>query len=123
MKKFSKVKSPEELDFYSIYLNEDGEKEIQIHGYTYYGDHWIFSDIGWFTQRLEDFVNDMKEDSDYINNCYSEAKQYEEDLSSRRMVNLINSYFDGEKPDYYLQFSDITMETPCGNYANQVLMS
>lgn len=119
MKQFLKVKSPRSLDFYSIYLNDKGEKEIHVYGYTYFGDNWVVADVCWFIQRLTDFVNDMKNDADHINNCYSELKQYEKDCSFDETVERINSYFEGNGADYYLQFADITTETPCGNYVNE----
>lgn len=114
-----KVTNAKELDFYSIYVNSRGEKEIHVYGYSYYGDNWIMADACFFILKLADFIEGVNDSEDYVNNMYSEVKQYEEDFSEEETVEHINSYFDGSPADYYLPFSEIIMETPCGNYVNQ----
>ena len=115
MEKFNKATEPEELDFYSIYKRNE-KKEIHVFGYTYYGDKWNSLEVCWFIEELADFIKHLQNDEEYVNTMYSELKQYQQDFSDEETVNCINHYFDGEPADYRLPFSEITMETPCGNY-------
>jgi hypothetical protein len=58
----------------------------------------------------------MKESEDYVNELYTESREYEEDVTDEQCVNAINYFFDGEPADYYLHFEDVTIDTPVGNY-------
>ena len=116
MKKFEKVTSPEEYDFYSIERDYKGEKQIHVFGFTYFGDHWISAESCWFIEPLSEFVEHVKENENYVNEMYGEFKQYQYDLSEEEATDCINKYFDGKCADYILPFTEITMETPCGNY-------
>ena len=116
MEKFKPVTKPCSLDFYSIF-EEDGVKYIHVHGYTYGSDgYWANMECCWFIERLDDFIAHTKENEDYADEVYSDLKQYQGDHTAEEIVDIINHYFDGNCADAFLDFSEITMDTPCGNY-------
>lgn len=130
MEKFEKVTKPLELDFYSI-SEVDGIKVIHIFGYSYKSDsmefvskqnpdgvYWANMECCWFIEPLEEFIQNLRADYNYVNDAYCEVKQYQSDNNDEQMVNIINHYFDGKPADAYLAFEEITMDTPCGNYVN-----
>lgn len=114
---FIQILHPEELDLYSIDDDGKGGKEIHISGYTYHSDdHWEYTDVCWFIEPLEEFVQHVKEDSSYAETEMSEYKQYFYDRTEEEIVDIVNHYFDGSPPDRRLSYSEITLDTPCGNY-------
>ena len=130
MEKFEKVTKPLELDFYSI-SEVDGIKVIHIFGYSYKSDsmefvskqnpngvYWANMECCWFIEPLEEFIQNLRADYNYVSDSYCEVKQYQSDNNDEQMVNIINHYFDGKPADFYLPFEEITMDTPCGNYVN-----
>lgn len=121
MKKFQKLTSPMMLDFYSIY-EQNGEKMIHVLGYSYESDcYWASVEICGFDMPLSEFIKGVHgESEDYINCIYMECKQYEDDIKDPQefLDKVINTYFDGQPADYYLQFEEVTEDTPCGNYVN-----
>lgn len=119
MEKFKKVTKPERFDFYCIELDKNGKKQIHILGYIYpndSNDFWELLEPCWFIIPLEEFIKNLKENEDYVNEQYSEYNQYITDMTEEEMVRTINNFFDGNPPEYYLGFSEITMDTPCGDY-------
>ncbi len=123
MKKFEILTQPEELDFFRIY-EEDGIKHIHIFGYVYENEsdgYWASMECSGFIEQLSEFVEhyqNYKTDSgcDYTDEAYCECSQNQEDYTAEKMTEIINSYFDGQPADFYLDFKDITIDTPCGNY-------
>ena len=118
MKKYSKVTEPKELDFFSIEEDGKGGKQIHCLGYTYYGDEWHNIEVCWFIEPLKEFIAHVAENEDYYNEQLSEYKQYESDNTEEEIVAICNEYYDGKEPDYYLDFTEISEDTPCGNYVS-----
>ena len=125
---FIPLTTPQELDFFTIY-EQDGIKYIHIFGYSYKSDsneyvsesnpdgiYWANMECCWFIEPLADFITNLKENENYVDDTYCELNQYQGDLTAEEMTNTINSYFDGSPADAYLGFEKITMDTPCGNY-------
>ena len=110
MVKFDK---PKEIEFFSI---EGNPKTIHIEGYTYYGDNWAYADVCGFIVPLDEFVQNMKDDPDYVADLESECKQYQEEKTDKEVLDIINTYFGGLPADRILSFEEITNDTPCGNY-------
>ena len=129
MNKFKKVTKPIALDFYTIYMM-DGVKYIHVFGYTYKSDsleyvseenpngvYWANMMCCGFSEPLSEFVTKYKEETgNHVDDTYCECKQYQGDYDEEGIINIINHYFDGKPADYYLPFSEITEDTPCGNY-------
>lgn len=131
MEKFEKVTKPLELDFYSI-SEVDGIKVIHIFGYSYKSDsmefvseknpngvYWANMECRWFIEPLEEFIQNLRADYNYVNDAYCECRQSQSDNSDKQMVYIINHYFNGKPADFYLSFEEITMDTPCGNYVQK----
>ena len=129
MEKFSKVTEPVELDFFSIFKDENGRKMIHIFGYTYEsssmeyvteqnpnGTYWANMECSWFIIPLALFIKCYNENEDYVDETYSDLNQYQGDYNEEEMVNIINHYFDGKPASHYLPFGELTEDTPCGNY-------
>lgn len=130
MKKFKPVSKPIEGDFYSIYEN-NGVKYIHINGYTYKSDseefvseknpdgiYWASMECCWFLEPLAEFIQNLRFNYNYVDDTYCELKQYQGDYTEEEMTDIINGYFNGECPDGYLAFEELTEDTPCGNYIN-----
>jgi hypothetical protein len=124
MEKFNKVTEPTELEFFSIDPDGNGGKEIHIGGYVYASDTdfgeglWRNVEFSFCIVPLDEFIKNYAEDEDgeYINNIEGEIKQYIGDHTDEEIVEIINSYFDGNPADYTLTYGEITEDTPCGNY-------
>lgn len=119
MTKFEKVSEPMEMDFYSIEMNDRGEKQIHISGFTEKGDEWRCIDVCWFIEPLEKFIKHVSELKDHVGIEYATHTQYQKDyLEKGGIVRTINEYFDGKPADYILSFPEITIDSPCGNYVS-----
>jgi hypothetical protein len=123
MEKFEKVSDPMEMEFFSIESDGKGGKQIHIGGYTYQSDTdfgeglWRNVEFSFCIVPLDEFIKNYAEDEDYINNLESEVKQYIGDHTDGEIVEIINNYFNGSPADCMLEYGEITMNTPCGNYA------
>lgn len=130
MRKFEPVAKPIEGDFYTI-LEDMGVKYIHINGYTYEssnydykseknpdGIYWANLEVSWFIFPLAEFIANLKENENFVDDTYCELNQYQGDLTEEEMIDTINHYFDGHGADAYLSFGELTMDTPCGNYIN-----
>lgn len=117
MEKFTKMSEPVELINYTIYLTPSGVKGIQIIGHCYKRDYdWcVVSYIG-IDLPLPEFILNYKLNKDsYVNELMESAKKYEEYTSDNEMLRTINKYYGGEYT-YFMPFSEITPDTPYGNY-------
>lgn len=140
MKPFTPIIKPEELDFFSIY-EDKGVKYIHIWGYTYKSDsiefitednpdgiYWANMECCWFIEPLTEFIAHLNENESYVDETYCELKQYQGDYTEEKIVEVINHYFrdivfsvgypakNEGLPDAYLDWGEITMDTPCGDY-------
>ena len=118
MTRFKPVRQPEALDFYAVETDDQGQKHIQLLGYTYEGDNWKTIDVRGVCLPLSEFVEGMEQSEDYVQSLLEQSREYERDVTDERCVAAINHFFDGEPADYRLRFEDVTIDTPVGNYIN-----
>lgn len=116
MKKYSKVTSAKELDFFTIESDGNGGLQIHILGYTSLGDDWKYDEVCFCTVPLAEFVKGVSESDDYVSILMGECKQYESDCSEEEICKTINEYFGGSAPSAYVDYDEITEDFPCGNY-------
>lgn len=121
MEKFNGVTEPTELEFYSIEEDGQGGKQVHLLGYTYGSEDngdgaWRGLEPCGILVPLDEFIKGVATEDDYTDRLICEAKQYEGDYTDEGIMDYINHYFDGKPADYRLHYSDITMDTPCGNY-------
>ena len=120
MKKFTPVTKPVEVEFFSIYTKNDGAKYIHLLGYTYESDdYWANMEACGLELTLAEFIADSQKHenpADYVNELYEQCKQYQGDYTPEELVDVINQYYDGHNPDGYLGYSELTLDTPDGNY-------
>lgn len=124
--KFTPVTAPEDVDLYTIY-EEDGEKRIEFRGYFYDGEEgfdeyndgrtWRLQEFKRFDVPLEEFLEGYAENDNYVVEEGQNYQQYIGGLTPEEAAEYLNTYFCGEGPDGYLGYDEITMDTPCGNYA------
>jgi len=123
MEKFNGVTEPAELEFYSIENGKTG-KNIHLMGYTYDSEcdngqgTWRLLEPCFVIVPIAEFIEGVKSSEGYTDNLISEAKQYIEDMDEQGVVECINEYFNGKPADYRLHYSEITIDTPCGNYVS-----
>lgn len=115
------VSEPEEMEFYSIEPDGKGGKQIHILGYTYASDnntkdYWRVAEGTFMIFPLQEFIDNLKQDEDHVNNLWCDAKQYEGDYTDEQVVDIINHYFNGHTANRRLHYSEITIDTPCGDY-------
>lgn len=133
MTPFKPITKPVEVDFYEIF-KVAGVKLIHIFGYSYPssnydyvsennpdGTYWASTECVGIVKPLTDFVSQLTENEDYVNDLFDGSKQYQGDLTAEEMVRAINSYFNGHGADAYLDYAEITEDTPCGNYITKPL--
>ena len=141
MTPFKPISRPISADFFSI-IEHGGEKCIHIHGYTYEsssnecvtadnpdGVYWANMEACGILLPLSKFLKEFKARSEngieYVNQLYEQCKQYQGDYTSERIVEVINHYYrdivfpalrSEGNPEAYLDFGEITEDTPCGQY-------
>ena len=113
---------PREAEFFSIEPDGNGGKQIHVFGYCYCtGDDdeeesWRNVEYTFFIEPLQDFIDRLQKNEDYVDTSACDVKQYIGDYSGEGIVNIINHYFDGHTANAELHYSEITMDTPCGDY-------
>ena len=112
---------PHEVEFYSIEDDGQGGKQIHIFGYSYCGTDdgdgpWRNVEYTGFIEPLQEFIGHLKADEDYVDNTAANLNQYIGDYTDEGMRDIMNSYFNGHRADRLLNYSEITMDTPCGDY-------
>ena len=116
--KFEPVSKPEAVDLYTIENDGSGRKKISILGFTYHGDNWKTIDVSGICLPLDEFIEGITKNEDYVNSLYEGCREYEEDVTDDQCVNAINHFFGGKPADYRLLFDNVTNDTPVGNYIN-----
>ena len=113
----SRLEKHEADDFYHIY-EYNGIKYIQVEGYFYlsedYGDGpWRFESYSYFDLPLSEFIEKMKDDNWY--NIHQEGlNHYVQDMTEKEAVEEFGQF--NEKGYKILSYTQLTMETKCGNY-------
>lgn len=115
------VTEPKEMEFFSIEDDGKGGKQIHILGYTYASDndtedYWRVAEGTFIIIPLQEFIDNLKQNEDYVSDLWCDAKQYEGDHTDEQVVDIINHYFNGETANDVLHYSEITIDTPCGDY-------
>ena len=97
------------------------------------GDYWANMEARYLEIPLDEFIREYEalgeNGNDYVNELYEQARQYQDDYSPEEILDIINHYYgwgevvDGEyhrvsegNPDAFLYYSEVTMDTPDGNY-------
>ena len=118
------VTEPKEVEFYSIEPDGQGGKQIHVWGYCYTeGDDqgegpWRNVEYTGFIEPLSEFIEHLKQNENYVDNHASELTQYIGDYYDEGIVDIINHYFNGYTADRELYYSEITIDTPCGDYVS-----
>jgi hypothetical protein len=105
--------------FYSIELNEDGNKIVHMSGNVYWNDVdetetnyrcalWVFFYIT--LDELKDAI-----EKHWLFEYLCENVKYEEDITEAEAIDACKNYFDGD-PGVHMSLKCINTETPCGNY-------
>lgn len=117
-----RVTEPEEMEFYSIEPDGQGGKQIHVWGYCYTeGDDqgegpWRNVEYTGFIEPLQEFIDHLRENENYVDDTAADVKQYIGDYTDDGMVDVINHYFCGHTANRRLHYSEITIDTPCGDY-------
>ena len=116
------VTEPKEAEFFSIENDGQGGKQIHVWGYTYTegednGDGpWRNVEYTGFIEPLQEFIDHLQANENYVDNHASELTQYIGDYQDEGIVEILNGYFNGEPANALLHYSEITIDTPCGDY-------
>lgn len=121
-KRLQEVTEPREAEFFSIEPDGQGGKQIHIFGYCYStGDDdeeepWRNVEYTFFIEPLEEFIEHLKANENYVDETAGDVKQYIGDYADDGIVDIINHYFNGHTADAVLHYSEIAIDTPCGDY-------
>ena len=108
--------------FYSLEKDDKGNQRIHLSGNVYYND----SDGGKFPFRIAEWVGfemevtqakEMLSENEFFNffDFVSESVKYLDDLTEQGAKEMCKTYFNGTSGTE-LHISDITEDTPCGDY-------
>ena len=104
----------------NIYHPESADSKcVHIHGYIYKNDEgWSLVECIFLTVPLTEFIKNYSErGGDYIDELYEGAKQCQNDpYNDAQTVDIINRFYNGKPATAKLEFSELTTETPLGNY-------
>lgn len=116
------VTEPKEVEFFSIEDDGHGGKQIHVWGYTYtegddQGDGpWRNVEYTGFIEPLQEFIDHLNAEENYVDNHASLLTQYISDHTDEEIVDIINFYFCEHTANDVLRYSEITIDTPCGDY-------
>lgn len=116
------VTEPKEVEFFSIEDDGHGGKQIHVWGYTYtegddQGDGpWRNVEYTGFIEPLQEFIEHLQANENYVDNHASLLTQYIGDHTDEEIVDIINFYFCEHTANDVLHYSEITIDTPCGDY-------
>ena len=111
-----KVTEPEAMEFYSIEPDGQGGKQIHVWGYCYTEGPWRNVEYTGFIEPLQEFIDHLKQNENYVDDTAADVKQYIGDYTDEGMADIINHYFCGHTANRRLHYSEITIDTPCGDY-------
>lgn len=105
--------------FYSVELNEDGDKVVHMSGNIFLNDVdetetnyrcalWVF--LYMSLEKLKDAI-----EKNWLFDYLCENVRYEDDITEAEAVYGCEHYFDGES-GMHMPIMHINEETPCGNY-------
>lgn len=115
------ITEPREVELYSIEPDGKGGKQIHIFAFTYASDndtedYWRLAEGTFIIVPLQEFIDNLKADVYYVGRLWCDTKQYEGDRTESQIVDAINHYFNGKTANAELAYSEITIDTPCGDY-------
>ena len=119
IKPFERTIEPFEGDFFSIEEDENGRKQIHIDGSNWKSDdEWRHSEYVFLIVPLDEFIpNVAARGIEYVDELFEGAKTGILEHTGPEIIQMMNHYFNGERPDGFLDYCDISMDTPVGNYA------
>lgn len=105
--------------FYSVELDEDGNKVVHMSGNIYWNDAdetetsyrcalWVFLYIS--LEELRDAIENR-----WLFQYLYENVKYEESITETEAIDGCKNYFDGES-GAHMKLMCVNEETPCGNY-------
>jgi len=117
---FGRPKEPFEGDFY--YIEEvDGKKQIHINGSLWKSDdEWRHSEYVFLIVPLDEFIACYAErGNEYVDELFEGAKTSIQELTETDALKMMSRYFNNWYPDGMLDYSQIRLDTPVGNYATK----
>ena len=109
-----------ERDFYSVWTDAQGIKNITICGYFFSrdGGEWSSVEAVGIRMSLAEFVQEYaSRGTEYTEELLQAARQYQEDYSSfDEAVTAYKEYFGGHPADACIPYGALTPTFPDGNY-------
>ena len=118
-----RMEPQDDMEFFSIEPDGHGGKQIHIFGYCYMGDDigegpWRNVEYTFFIEPLSEFIEHLEKNENYVNDTAANVKQYISDYTEEGITDIINHYFNGHEADGFLHYSELSMDTPCGDYVS-----
>ena len=113
-----KFKEPHEGEFFSIVEYGTG-KEVELLGFNWEDEgKWHFVETRLQAIPIEEFIEGYrKEGFEYVQRLEETARQTQYDLTKKEaLVDYTRKAFGGQPPVAHLPFSQITVNSPIGNY-------
>lgn len=105
--------------FYSVELDDDGDKIIHMSGNVYLNDvdetetNYRCAEWTWLYIEIDELKEMIEKGWFYEYLC--ERVAYLGDHTEAEAIEICEHYFGG-KPGDYLHIADVNEETPCGHY-------
>lgn len=107
--------------FYSIEMDENGEKYIHLSGNIYFNDvdesetNYRCAEWTFMMLSITEAQNMLKDNNDKFFDYINERVAYLEDITKEEAEEYCKNYFNGTS-GIKLDIRDITPDTECGNY-------
>ena len=122
-----RIFAPFECELYSVTEwgkrtpDEKSDLRVELAGFLWQDDGpWHFTETRQYGIPVAEFAQKYKEyeerGKEYVTELQVDARQYEQEMNRKEALEYILAYFNGELADKNLHYSEITADTPAGNY-------
>ena len=122
-----RIFAPFECELYSIVEygkqtpDEKSDLRVELVGFLWQDDGpWHFTETRQYGIPVAEFAQKYKEyeehGKEYVTELQVDARQYEQEMNRKEALEYILAYFNGRQADENLHYSEITTDTPAGNY-------
>lgn len=105
--------------FYSIELDDAGNKIVHFSGNVYYNDEdnkdkdHVYAEWVWLYIMLDELKDALEKK--WLFDYLCDNVKYSGDITEEEAISTCEHYFDG-RPGEYLAINCVNQETPCGAY-------
>ena len=122
-----RIFAPFECELFSINewgrqtANEKSDLRVELAGWLWEDEgRWHFTETRHYGIPVNEFAKNYKEyeerGKEYVTFLQETSRQAQDDINRKEALEYILAYFNGKQADGNLHYSEITANTPAGNY-------